>query len=99
MPDLSAKKSNHVSLLVAGITDALDAVATLRALVAEAKTLGYDDPKSGLSDEDFVGTNAYLDAATYRQLVAALSALDGALAAPNTVGTDSFLKVLFRAKP
>lgn len=99
MADLSSKKSNHISLLIQGASSALDAISGLRSLVAESKTLGYDDADAGLQDADFVGANNFLSASAYRQIILALSILDSALTAPNSIGADSFLKVLYQAKP
>jgi hypothetical protein len=100
MADTSTKKSNHVSNLVQAVVRLLDAVAALEALAQEAQDLHYSDPDpAGLTDADFVGANAYLDAAAYKQAVRTLIGLDSQLAAPGGSGAPGVYAVLRRMKP
>lgn len=100
MPDLSKKKSNHVSNLVTAVVRLLEDVSTLKALTQEARDLHYDDPDpGGLADADFAGANAYLDAAIYKQVLGTLLDLDARLAAPGASGAPSVYAVLRQMKP
>jgi hypothetical protein len=100
MADTSSKKSNHVSGLARAVVRLLDDVAALKALAAEAQDLHYSDPDpAGLRDADFVGDNAYLTAAQYKQVVQTLIGLDSQMAEPGASGAPSVYAVLRQMKP
>jgi hypothetical protein len=100
MADTSSKKSNHVSNLVRAVVRLLDDVAALKALAAEAQDLHYSDAApGGLQDGDFVGANAYLSAAQYKQVVQTLAGLDSQMAAPGASGAPSVYATLRQMKP
>jgi hypothetical protein len=100
MADTSAKKTNHVSNVVRAVVRLLDDVAALKALAAEAQDLHYSDPgQGGLQDADFVGDNAYLTAAQYKQVMETLAGLDSQMAAPGASGAPSVYAVLRQMKP
>jgi hypothetical protein len=100
VPDLSRKKSSHVTNLATAVVRLLEDVSALKTLVADAQDLHYADPDpKGLQDADFTEANAYLDAAIYKQVVGTLISLDTQMAAPGASGAPSVYAVLRQMKP
>jgi hypothetical protein len=98
--DLSSKKTRHITDLAQGVTQLLGLVATRKELAAEAQDLHYSDPDpAGLQDADFVGGNAYISPAVYKQVVQTLVGLDSQMATPGTSGAPSVYAVLRQMKP
>jgi hypothetical protein len=98
--DLSSKKTRHVTALAESVTRLLAEVSTLKALAQEAQDLHYSDPDpQGLQDADFVGGNAYISPAVYKQVVQTLIGLDSQMAAPGASGAPSVYAVLRQVKP
>ena len=83
--DLSAKKSNHISRLIQAAEAILEDIGTIKAMCLEAQALGYvSGGSNALQDGDFVGSNQFLDAAQYNQIVALMAAFDTYMLTPRT---------------
>lgn len=82
MPDLSAKKSNYISRVVAGVSALLDATDDLIACRSEWDALGMA-PGSGtpyeLLDGDFAGANVHLTPQEVADAFVSLDALKALL--------------------
>lgn len=93
MADQSSKRSNYISRAVAATNQLIDAIALLEELTQEGAYLGYvaapavpgqPTPAPGsLKDADFVGDNAFLNAASFAQVMATLQQLDQSVHANN----------------
>lgn len=88
MAGIADKKSNYISRVVASVDELLATITTLEGLTLEGLALGWVAPPGGvavapLTDEDFAGTNGYLTAAQFVQVMATLNVLDQQVRANN----------------
>lgn len=78
-----SKRSNYISRVQQGVDDLLTAISRLEALTLEGQALGYvqvaGGPPGSLTDADFVGTNSFLTAAQFADVMATLGTLDATL--------------------
>jgi hypothetical protein len=78
-----SKRSNYISRVQQGVDNLLTAISQLEALTLEGQALGYvqaaDGPPGSLTDADFVGTNSFLTAAQFADVMATLGTLDATL--------------------
>lgn len=77
--DLNTKQANYISRAVAAAPQILATLQTCDALFAEWSALGYATGGANeITDDDFTGANAHLDADTLNAVIYVYGVLGGA---------------------